>query len=63
MFLITLISERVNERTITSMVEDIWCLPFIVALYLLPDKPNQWVYFVRALKNSDLISANFEVIG
>ncbi|KAJ7888139.1 hypothetical protein B0H14DRAFT_2694361 [Mycena olivaceomarginata] len=37
MFGITLISETViiiNES-----------LPFLVALYLLPDKPNQWVFF------------------
>ncbi|KAI0337443.1 allantoate permease [Trametopsis cervina] len=45
MFLITLLSEAVNDRAIVSMVEDIWALPFLVALYCLPEHPNQWIYY------------------
>ncbi|KAJ7028269.1 allantoate permease [Mycena alexandri] len=45
MFVITLISETVNDRSWVSMAQDLWTLPFLVALYLLPAKPNQWVYF------------------
>lgn len=47
MFLITFISESVNERALVAMVEDLWGLPFLVAIYCLPAKPNQWVYYVR----------------
>jgi hypothetical protein len=47
MFLITLISELVNERSIVSMMEDVWTLPFLVALYALPSSPNPWIFFVR----------------
>ncbi|KAG2130499.1 allantoate permease [Suillus cothurnatus] len=45
MFLITLISEFVNERSIVSMMEDVWTLPFLVALYALPSSPNPWIFF------------------
>jgi predicted MFS family arabinose efflux permease len=45
MFGITMISEVVNERTIVSMMEDLWTLPFLVAIYCLPENPNQWVFF------------------
>ncbi|KAG2058163.1 allantoate permease [Suillus hirtellus] len=45
MFVITLVSEFVNERSIVSMMEDLWTLPFLVALYALPSSPNPWVFF------------------
>ncbi|KAG1815200.1 allantoate permease [Suillus subaureus] len=45
MFLITLVSELVNERSIVSMIEDVWTLPFLVALYALPSSPNPWIFF------------------
>ncbi|KAF9030118.1 allantoate permease [Hymenopellis radicata] len=45
MFGITMISELVNDRSIVSMAEDIWVLPFLVAIYCLPSNPNQWLYF------------------
>ncbi|KAJ3555922.1 hypothetical protein NM688_g2306 [Phlebia brevispora] len=45
MFLVTLLSEAVNDRAIISMIEDIWALPFLVALYCLPANPNQWIYY------------------
>ncbi|KAG2137400.1 allantoate permease [Suillus bovinus] len=46
MFLITIVSEFVNERSIVSMMEDLWTLPFLVALYALPSSPNPWIFFV-----------------
>ncbi|KAJ7731135.1 allantoate permease [Mycena maculata] len=45
MFGITIISETVNERSMVAMAQDLWSLPFLVALYLLPAKPNPWIYF------------------
>ena len=46
MFVITLISEVVNDRALVAMAEDLWTLPFLVAIYLLPENPNQWIYYV-----------------
>ncbi|KAJ4468859.1 allantoate permease [Lentinula aciculospora] len=45
MFAITMVSEVLNERTFVAMNEDLWTLPFLVALYCLPENPNQWIYF------------------
>ncbi|KII91646.1 hypothetical protein PLICRDRAFT_51782 [Plicaturopsis crispa FD-325 SS-3] len=45
MYGITLISETFNERSLVASMEDLWSLPFLIALYLLPANPNQWVYF------------------
>ncbi|KAJ3824819.1 allantoate permease [Lentinula raphanica] len=45
MFAITIVSEMLNERTFVAMSEDLWILPFLVALYCLPENPNQWIYF------------------
>ena len=47
MFIITYISEQVNERSIVAAMEDLWGLPFLIILYLLPANPNQWVYYVK----------------
>ena len=46
MFGTTILSELVNERATIAMLEDFWALPFLVAIYCLPDNPNQWVYYV-----------------
>ncbi|KAH0834881.1 allantoate permease [Lanmaoa asiatica] len=45
MFIITLVSESVGERTIVAMMEDLWALPFLVVLYVLPSSPNPWIFF------------------
>ncbi|KAH8109449.1 allantoate permease [Phellopilus nigrolimitatus] len=45
MFFVTLLSEAVNDRAVVSMLEDLWALPFLVAIYCLPENPNQWVYY------------------
>lgn len=47
MMVLTLVSERLNDRSFVSMSEDVWLLPFLVALRTLPDNPNPWVFFVR----------------
>ncbi|KIJ14621.1 Anion:Cation symporter family protein [Paxillus involutus ATCC 200175] len=44
MFIITLVSESVGERTFVAMMEDVWVLPFLVALYALPSSPNPWIF-------------------
>ena len=46
MFLVTLLSEAVNDRARVAMIEDLWALPFLVAIYILPANPNPWVYYV-----------------
>ncbi|KZV82079.1 MFS general substrate transporter [Exidia glandulosa HHB12029] len=45
LFGITLLSETLDDRSIVSMAEDIWALPFLIAIFTLPAKPNQWVYY------------------
>ncbi|KAG6832751.1 hypothetical protein H0H87_000601 [Tephrocybe sp. NHM501043] len=49
MFTITLISETVNQRALVAMIEDVWALPFLIAIYTLPDKPSQWKFYVSLL--------------
>lgn len=66
MFLITLVSEAVNERTIVAMMEDLWVLPFLVAIYALPSSPNPWLFFVSIshhLSGSVLIDLQGLVTG
>lgn len=45
MFAVTLVSETVNERSFVSMSENVWTLPFLIALRTLPSKPNPWIFF------------------
>ncbi|KAG6914964.1 hypothetical protein DXG01_014187 [Tephrocybe rancida] len=45
MFAITIVSELVNDRTWVAMGENVWALPFLVAIYTLPEHPNQWIFF------------------
>ncbi|KAH7919191.1 allantoate permease [Leucogyrophana mollusca] len=45
MFIITLISESVDDRSVVAMAEDLWVLPFLIALYCLPENPNSWIFF------------------
>ncbi|KAJ3521680.1 hypothetical protein NMY22_g12215 [Coprinellus aureogranulatus] len=45
MYAIAVISESVNDRAIVSMMEDVWCLPFLIALRALPDQPNPWIFY------------------
>lgn len=52
MWIIAVISETVHDRAYVSMIEDVWCLPFLIALRLLPDNPNPWVFYVRRLCSS-----------
>ncbi|KAF9239301.1 allantoate permease [Melanogaster broomeanus] len=45
MFIITVVSESVGERTFIAMMQDLWILPFLVTLYALPSRPNPWAFF------------------
>ena len=46
MLLVAILSENINERALVSMLEDLWALPFLVALYCLPADPSPWLYYV-----------------
>ena len=46
LFLTTLVSELVHERTLVSMMMDLWMLPFLVALYALSSRSDSWLFFV-----------------
>lgn len=50
--LITLLSEAIHQRTFVAMSETVWLLPFIIALYTLPDFPNPWVFYASHLPTS-----------
>ena len=45
-FGVTLLSEVVNDRSRVAMLEDLWSIPFLIALYCLPANPNPWLYYV-----------------
>lgn len=45
MLIITLVSENFNDRSFVSMAEDVWILPFLIALRALPNKPNPWLFY------------------
>lgn len=49
MFLASFLSEFINNRTIASALEDIWALPFLIAIYCLPANPGPWLYYVRTI--------------
>ncbi|PPQ82595.1 hypothetical protein CVT25_007109 [Psilocybe cyanescens] len=42
---ITLISENVNDRAWVSISEDVWALPFLIALRTLPAHTNPWKFY------------------
>lgn len=46
MFTVTLLSEAVNDRSVVSMIGNVWALPCIVGLYCLPASPHPWAYYV-----------------
>ncbi|PWN49141.1 MFS general substrate transporter [Violaceomyces palustris] len=45
LILITVISERFNNRSFVAMAQNIWYLPFMVALYTLPSNTSPWTYW------------------
>ncbi|KAJ3505200.1 hypothetical protein NLJ89_g7542 [Agrocybe chaxingu] len=45
MFIVTILSESINERAFVSMSENVWALPFLIALRTLPEKVNSWLYY------------------
>lgn len=61
LLLITVISELVNNRTAVCMLEDIWFLPFYIALVVLPATVKPWTWFTIAQVvsiYSHILSAN-----
>ncbi|KAG6840435.1 hypothetical protein C0991_006747 [Blastosporella zonata] len=58
MFGVTILSESVNDRTWIASLQNIWGLPFLVAMYTLPKNPNQWIYFVAwCSRNSGAVAS------
>ncbi|KAF5352158.1 hypothetical protein D9758_009198 [Tetrapyrgos nigripes] len=45
MFAITLVSELVDDRSVVAMMEDVWTLPFLVAIYCSSNNHSQWLFF------------------
>lgn len=48
MFMVTLLSEAVNDRSVVSMIGNVWALPCVVGLYCLPANPHPWAYYAVA---------------
>lgn len=48
LFVITALSELVNNRSFISMAENAWMLPCYIALIVLPDPIQPWSYFAIA---------------
>ena len=48
LFGITLLSERVNNRTFVAAISNMWYLPCFIALYLLPADGSRWAYWTVA---------------
>ncbi|KIJ30805.1 hypothetical protein M422DRAFT_186659 [Sphaerobolus stellatus SS14] len=42
---ITILSELVDSRSWIALAEDLWVLPCLIALYVLPANPDPWKYF------------------
>lgn len=45
LFIITAVSELVNNRSFVSMAENIWMLPYYIALLTLKSPIKPWTYF------------------
>ncbi|RXW20059.1 hypothetical protein EST38_g5807 [Candolleomyces aberdarensis] len=45
MWMIAIVSETIDDRSIVAMMEDLWILPFLIALRALPDNPNPWLFY------------------
>lgn len=39
---IVVLSELLDSRALVSMAEDLWILPFLVAIFKLPKNPKPW---------------------
>ena len=39
----TWVSEKTNQRFITGLVSQIWCLPLLIALEVIPGGTSQWL--------------------
>ena len=43
----TWVSERFNERLLIGVVAEIWCLPLLIALEVLPDSASGWSRWIN----------------
>ncbi|KAG9311672.1 allantoate permease [Chiua virens] len=57
MFAITLVSESVNERAIVAMMEDLWTLPFLVALVCITIKSESLDIFCSGQGTKSFIAS------
>jgi hypothetical protein len=48
LFIITAVSELVDNRSFVSMAENVWMLPCFIALVVLKDPIGPWSYFALA---------------
>ncbi|KAF8520957.1 allantoate permease [Hysterangium stoloniferum] len=45
---ITLLSELLDSRALVAAMQDVWVLPCLIALYMLPAHPNPWIFYTVA---------------
>lgn len=43
----TWVSERFNERLLFGVIAEIWCLPLLIALEVLPDEASGWARWIN----------------
>ena len=44
----TWVSEKTNQRFLTGLVSQVWCLPLLIALETVPNNVSKWVKFTLA---------------
>ncbi|KAF8508619.1 allantoate permease [Hysterangium stoloniferum] len=45
---ITLLSEVFDSRSLVAAMQDVWVLPCLIALYILPAHPHPWTFYTVA---------------
>ena len=48
LFLVTILSENINNRSFVAMLLSVWNVPFFFALYSLPPNASRWTYWALA---------------
>jgi len=46
---ITWLSEKINERLLLASLSQLWCLPLLIALEVLPAIRNHWVTWILSI--------------
>lgn len=49
LLIVTRVSEKINDRFILGTISQIWCLPLLIALEVLPATRGHWVQWVLAI--------------